>query len=534
MQVIQFFLNSDWKVLQKSNIQEALEQNDAVYVVPQEKYEAAVRRDPAIRTHGSKHPDKALAQYLLPKDKNQRGGKEAIYGNFSSTGRLFQSLQSLLEAAREKDYPCFMIVGVPDELFAQLLESRGSGMEPEEKEQQADMLLSDAALEILREATLKFHGQSNEAHHVRLQITEAVASKLPVLILGETGTGKEVVARFIHEHSRPRKNFFVVNCGAIPQHLVEKELFGHEAYAFTGAGRKPQPGLWELADGGTLFLDEIGELPLEAQAKVLHVLENKALRRVGGTRDIPVNPRIIAATHRDLFQMVENGTFREDLFYRLRLFVIRTPAITENKEQLELEIADFWKDVTRGKGPRLSRQVLGLLARRSWVGNYRDLKNFLRALWDHWRQCAAEEVLPVHVKTIEERYGPSPRAPRDGAAGSVDAEVRRMRYLQHHAMCAEVLRGLQLALAPLAKRNGTIPNDLEIRLRNGAAELTMLLSKPHRFYDAQTFHAIEAACNAVEELLCMLLKENSKSQSRAKRVALPKVNQALDATFRGA
>ncbi len=533
MQVIQIFLNSDWKVLHKPNIREALEQNDAVYVVSREKYETLVRRDPAIRTHGSKHPDKALAQYLLPRDKNRRGNVEAIYGSFTSAGRLFQSLQSLLEAAREQDYPCFMIVGVPDELFAQLLEIHGSSREPDPEEVPSDMPLSAAALDILREATLKFHGQSNEAHRVRLQIAEAVTSELPVLILGETGTGKEVVARFIHEHRRPRKNFFVVNCGAIPQNLVEKELFGHEAYAFTGAGRKPQPGLWELADGGTLFLDEIGELPLDAQVKVLRVLENKSLRRVGGTRDIPVNPRIIAATHRDLFQMVENGSFREDLFYRLRLFVIRTPAISEDKEQLELEIADFWKDVTKGDGPLLSRQVLSLIARRSWVGNYRDLKNFLRALWDHWRQCASEEVLPVHVKTIEERYGPSPRAPRDGAAGTVDAEVRRMRYLQHHAMCAEALRGLQLALAPLAKRGGTIPDDLEIRLRNGVAELALLLSKPHRFYDAQTFHAIEEACITIEELILMLPEGYAKICSLVKRVAMHKISIGLDSTFRG-
>lgn len=533
MRIIQLSLNSDWKVLSKTTIQEALEQNDAVYIVSKKSFEREVRCNPGIRCHADRHPDKTLVQCLIPKHKKRRGGVEAIYADFSGTGRILQSVQSLLEAAERKDYPFAMIVGIPDAYFEEMLESRGESVEPQEEEQPEDMPFSGKALKMLKEAAQEFRGQSPEAHRVRVQLVEAAASELPVLLLGETGTGKEVAARFIHEHGRFQKRFIVVNCGAIPHNLVEKELFGHEAYVFTGAGPKPQPGLWEVADGGSLFLDEIGELPLDAQVKVLRVLENKSLRRVGGTRDIPVNPRIIAATHRDLFQMVENGSFREDLFYRLRLFVIRTPAITEDKEQLELEIADFWDDVTKGKGPILSRQILGLLVRRSWVGNYRDLKNFLRALWDHWRQCDSKEVLPVHVKTIEERYGPSPKTPRDGAAGTVDAEVRRMRYLQHHAMCAEALRALQLALAPLTKRGGTIPDDLEIRLRNGAAELTMLLSKPHRFYDAQTFHAIDDARNAMEELIEALPKGEVRIRTLAKRGTLVKINAGLDVTFRG-
>lgn len=536
MQYIQIFPGGDWKVAQRQHLAEVFKGNDSVYVFSQTAFEFLLSEIPDINDHGAKHPDKGLTQYLIPKRKTRRGSMEAIFCPFSSPGRFFQGVQTLLVESQAQDYPCTLVLGVPAELFLQLLALKDQAPEtdvPPDTRQPEALLLTTQQAEWMAVIRRKFHGAGPDAEQVRRQVLEAVSSKLPVLILGETGTGKEVAARLIHNLCPGRQRFIAVNCGAIPHELFESELFGHMAHAFTGAGRRDKEGLWELANGGTLFLDEIGDLPLAAQVKILRALESGLIRRIGGKQDIKVNARVIAATHRDLFRMVEVGAFREDLFYRLRLFVIRTPAMIENGEQFRQVIQKFWQDVTEDQGPPLDRRVLALLEKRSWVGNYRDLKNFLRALWDHLQCFEEREALPLHVKAIEERYGPSPKAPSDPAAGALDLEVRRMRYMQHHAMCAESLRALQLVLELLTRRGRTTPDDLELRLRHGARELALFLDKPHRFYDAQTFSAIDTARTAIESLLDTLPKGDAKTRAQAKRATLPKVNEALEATFRG-
>ena len=206
--------------------------------------------------------------------------------------------------------------------------------------------------------------------------------ELPVLILGETGTGKELIAEVIQKIS-PRKNapFVKVNCGAIPESLLDSELFGHEKGAFTGA-TSSKPGRFEQANGGTLFLDEVGELTLQAQVRLLRVLQSSVVERVGGTRSVRVDVRVIAATNRDLELMMQEGSFREDLYYRLNVFPIRVPPLRKRTQDIAEMVYLFLKRACRELEipslPGLPSETVKRLLQYSWPGNVRELENLVR------------------------------------------------------------------------------------------------------------------------------------------------------------
>jgi transcriptional regulator with PAS, ATPase and Fis domain len=207
-------------------------------------------------------------------------------------------------------------------------------------------------------------------------------TNLSVLILGETGSGKEVVARSIHENSRRRQGPFVaVNCGAIPETLIESELFGYKSGAFTGATRDKK-GLLEEAHQGTLFLDEIAELPLATQVKLLRVLQEREVVRLGDTKAIAVDIRVISATHRNLDAWIREAKFREDLYYRVAQMVLAVPSLRDRREDLSLLsehfLAEAAVELGAAKPPRLAKDLLAQMLRYDWPGNIRELENFLR------------------------------------------------------------------------------------------------------------------------------------------------------------
>jgi transcriptional regulator with GAF, ATPase, and Fis domain len=221
-------------------------------------------------------------------------------------------------------------------------------------------------------------GSSPGLKKVLQQIQLVAPTDAAVLVTGESGTGKELVARAVHEQS-PRKDraLIKVNCGAIPETLFESEFFGHAKGAFTGA-LKDKPGRFELADGGTLFLDEIGEVPLAMQAKLLRVLQEQEIERVGDTRTRKINVRIIAATNRDLKKEVDAGRFRQDLFYRLSVFPIEIPPLRERRDDIAPLASHFVKQTARRMNrpaPRLTQAALSHLAAHEWPGNVRELQN---------------------------------------------------------------------------------------------------------------------------------------------------------------
>jgi formate hydrogenlyase transcriptional activator len=223
-------------------------------------------------------------------------------------------------------------------------------------------------------------GRSPALQEVMGKVGKVAPSDATVLLLGETGTGKELVARAIHRLSKRKDNSFVkMNCAAIPSGLLESELFGHEKGAFTGAVAR-KLGRLELADRGTLFLDEIGEIPLELQPKLLRVLQDQEFERLGGTQTLRVDFRLIAATNRDLQNSIKRKEFRSDLYYRLNVFPLHTPALRERREDIPLLIEHF----VRKHASRMGKSILSIPAKTmetlvqwSWPGNIRELENFV-------------------------------------------------------------------------------------------------------------------------------------------------------------
>jgi DNA-binding NtrC family response regulator len=223
-------------------------------------------------------------------------------------------------------------------------------------------------------------GTSAALGAVLKQVEVVAPTESTVLILGETGTGKELIARAIHTaSSRSRRPFVKLNCAAIPTGLIESELFGHEKGAFTGAIAQ-RIGRFELADGGTIFLDEVGEIPLELQTKLLRVLQEREFERLGSTRTLRTDARLIAATNRDLRQMVEQQKFREDLFYRLNVFPIYVPALRERSEDIPLLVNHFVKRFARRMNRTIETipaETTAALTRYPWPGNIRELQNLI-------------------------------------------------------------------------------------------------------------------------------------------------------------
>ncbi len=224
-------------------------------------------------------------------------------------------------------------------------------------------------------------GQSRSMRRVAEQICQVAATDATVLLLGETGTGKELLASEIHERSaRRRREMVRVNCAAIPTTLIESELFGHEKGAFTGALAR-QIGRFELSDGSTMFLDEIGDLPLETQVKLLRILEEREFERLGSSRTLRVNARIIAATHRNLEQKVADGAFREDLYYRLNVFPIAVPSLREREDDVTLLVKRFVSEFSQAFGKRIDavdEDCMAALRQYAWPGNVRELKNVVQ------------------------------------------------------------------------------------------------------------------------------------------------------------
>lgn len=248
----------------------------------------------------------------------------------------------------------------------------------------------------LQSGNSRIIGNSSKTQALRETIQQVAQLDCNVLIQGETGTGKELVARTIHELSpRSDKRFVAFNCGAFTEDLITGELFGHERGAFTGANRSKK-GLLEIADKGTVFFDEVGELPLLMQVKLLRVLQERTLLRVGGTEEIPVDIRVLAATNKDLKKEAEEGAFRNDLFYRLDVLTIQVPSLAERREDIPLLANHFLEKHTRPGRivPKLSIEAAERLMSYEYPGNIRELENIVQRILIH---CTGEIVEPRHI-----------------------------------------------------------------------------------------------------------------------------------------
>ncbi|MBI4610635.1 MAG: sigma-54-dependent Fis family transcriptional regulator [Candidatus Rokubacteria bacterium] len=303
-------------------------------------------------------------------------------------------------------------------------------------------------------------GQSGRMEEVFASLSKVIRTHVTVLIQGESGTGKELVAEVIHQNG-PRKGgpFIKVNCAAIPEGLLESELFGHERGAFTGATTQ-KPGKFELAHGGTLFLDEVGDMALATQAKILRVLEAREIYRVGGTRPLKVDVRIIAATNKSLADAVQRKEFREDLYYRLNVFSIVLPPLRERAGDIPLLVEAALREIgdTAGKMVKgVSPEALERLMAYSWPGNVRELRNTIeRATVLCDGDLIQAEDLPVHLQA-----SPEPGPEDHGKAKHLDDRLAEME----RTLITEALRESRGVQAQAARKLGINERSLWYRIK---------------------------------------------------------------------
>ena len=300
-------------------------------------------------------------------------------------------------------------------------------------------------------------GGSPASQQLRASLMMAAQTDAPVLLLGETGTGKTMSAKAIHNLSqRKDMNFVSLNCASIPLSLLESELFGYESGAFTGASRKGRKGVFELADKGTLFLDEIAELPLSAQATLLHVLDGDPFRRVGGTTDITTNVRILAATNKDLEKMVEEGTFRKDLFFRLRVIAIDIPAVRDRPEDIPALIEYFLTSIGKGQPvPHLNSSLRGALRAYGWPGNIREIRSVARYFLALGKKRLTTDDLPPYIRSVLPRGAAAKnRVLRQGLQEQVEALERDIiaRALRETGSTYKAARLLKVSQSTIVRK----------------------------------------------------------------------------------
>lgn len=317
-------------------------------------------------------------------------------------------------------------------------------------------------------------GQSRALQELQAQIAKVAPTTGRVLITGESGTGKELIARALHRQSqRAQGPFIKVNCAAIPGELIESELFGYEKGAFTGAQR-PRKGLFEAAHKGTLFLDEIGDMSLGAQAKVLRVLQSGEISRVGSEQTIVVDVRVIAATHRDLQHEVSNGLFREDLFFRLNVVPIRSPALRERRDDIPLLARAFLREFSLESGSKekpIDSAVLDALQAQDWPGNVRELKNVVErmAILSAERITLADLPAPVQ----ESARGPQAEPAAVTATPSVPlpdqhehVSLREFRHRAERSYITSLLEFYDWNVSKTASALGLERTNLHKKMRN--------------------------------------------------------------------
>lgn len=458
----------------------------------------------AIIDRGVKNKHKGLSEYLLDLRQEKL---PIIDGNYGSSGQLQRSIRTLISKALAQGEQNVYVIGAEEKIFNELWKKAGkkkiekSSMETEGvrryfyHKSDLDETSSRLLLDLIgyrkepKELVERYVGCSLAVQLVRQLILRAANSDDPVLITGDTGTGKELVAREIHRNSnRAERSFMPVNCGAIPGELFESELFGHLKGAFTNA-TCDKKGLWEIAGDGTLFLDEIADLRLDHQVKILRALEERKIKPIGGTQEIEVNAHVISATNRDLFSMIKDGGFREDLYYRLRGFLIRTPALRNHPEDIPLLAQTLWKRITSNNKNTLPQEIINELQSFRWPGNARELKMVLSTL----RSLFGTENLGVeHLQAVFflEGHGATTK---EEVASENELTLHKAECLHQLKKVNEVIHATRSTILSVVEANITdeqtiasAMNSISFRL----SELEMLTRQPLLFHSEFSFSTV--------------------------------------------
>jgi hypothetical protein len=433
----------------------------AVFLVKNSHLNVLKAFQDVVIDRGIKNKSKGLAEYLT----GLEGGKIPVMdGNYAAAGRLRQGVQALLNQAKIKGEKKLYIIGTSSALFDKIWHEASN--EPGEKQTHTDSVIDSyhknpgftgvnswllkelcQRCEVPSKLKERYLGNSEDFALIRLLVMVAAQNLDPVLIIGGTGSGKEIVARQIHHYSQRSSGPFIsVNCGAIPEDILESELFGHTKGAFTNA-YFDKKGLWSAAINGTLFLDEIGDLSLANQVKILRVIAEGSCRPVGLTEETKVNARIISATNRDLFEMVQSGEFREDLYYRLRSFFIRTPALSNNKENIPQMAQILWKQITPQNSKPLPPEILTSLKEHSWPGNVRELKTVLTSLKNLFY---GRDIGVGHLRSIFYLEG-RPEGPINKPVTEKDLLLEKAKCLRHLRRAHEIIHACRNAVHDFIK-----------------------------------------------------------------------------------
>jgi hypothetical protein len=483
-----------------------------VYIVKRSTLETFRTYKDLIEDRGTKHARVDLSRILLGKSRIP-----IVDGSsFESPHQLGRSVRTLLSHAVEEKDRNFYIVGVDPDLFDRLVSSTKEPLD----DTSAGYFISEAGdissdiqsfpfsimklMEKEDTSQLKsaFIGESKEAEFVRRLILRASAIDGPVLIIGDSGTGKEIVAQQIHMLSKCKGKFRPVNCGAFPGDLLESELFGHKRGAFSGAVFEKK-GLWEEAQDGTLFLDEIGDLSLNHQAKILRALQEGKIRRVGAIDEVTVNARIITATNRDLFAMIQSGEFRKDLYYRLRDFSIPTPPLRDHPSDVPLLAGFLWASITKGARPSLSGEIMSFLQEYPWPGNVRELKTVLSQLNGMFLK---EKILAVeHVTEIFKMNGQLwGRGKREQVRPAHEKPCSRVECLRHLRRVFEAVIATSLTLKDIFEGKGS---GSTIAVGQRIEELDLLCLYPLRFHKEEVYVQVNSLRSKVFYLYNLLNAE---------------------------
>ncbi|MGO9776031.1 MAG: sigma 54-interacting transcriptional regulator [Terracidiphilus sp.] len=469
-----------------------------------------------------KDEHKGLSEYLL----GQSGRIPFIDANVTAAGRLRQAVERLLENAEEAGEQGIYLLGVSGELFQKLWRgalTEDTAMQPASRGNG----LADLITTLPGEAQLSrfFWGESEAYHEVRQLILRAAKCGDPVLILGEAGTGKGVVARAIHELGEKDKPFIEVNCAAIPSELFEQELFGYAPGAIAGGLLKGKAGLWEAAGEGTLFLDEIGEVRLDHQAKILHVLKEGFIRRVGASSNIPVSARVIAATNRGLFGMVQNGRFSAELYYLLRQFLIYTPDLRDDPRNVEVIAQKLWAEITDSYN-RLPQEILDDLCRHRWPGNVRELRSVLSSLYNLFGANApTREQLNAVFRHFGLAAGYSQREPAAGEPGLLHVEC-----LRKICRADDAIHACEQELKPLADGRplSAAARESLTRLR---AEMRNLMRDRLYFGSQETYQALARVEESLGQLLALPRNDTSALSRYWEQTLKQEIHQAVAQLF---
>src|SRR5262245_37856964 len=480
-----------------------LQSQPNAYVVLNRDLPSLLKFTDLVIDRGRKHEAKPLAKLLLGQSRIP-----FINGSYESAGQLLRSVRTLLENAFSKDDHNIYIIGTTEKILEELWEravrtpsagrasSQRAAFHSRSTPPLDGVLSSQLLLELLPHREIPsdflhtFIGSSVEVQLVRQLVMRAAASDDPVLVLGDTGTGKEVIARSIHKYSaRASEKFVPVNCGAIPSELLESELFGHKRYTFTDA-KFDKKGLWEITGNGTLFLDEIGDLAPVHQVKILRALEENKIRPIGEAKEIRVNARVIAATNRDLFSMVNARQFRQDLYYRLRTFLIRTPMLRDHPEDIPVLAQFFWKRIARDERVVLPDDILARLKTCAWPGNARELKAVLMSLHALFGK---ESLDAARLSAVFQIQGQAPSADPESAARK-ELITHRVDCLRHLRRVDEVLRACAVSVRPLVEGNRadvTTAASVRASLRTRLGELEVLCLNPMLLHSNLTFDLVD-------------------------------------------